>query len=69
MSLREIELEARIKELEAEIERHKEIFLQSIKLLQEARDHIRNCFGTDDRPDSDSGFIVRDCDTFLRKVQ
>lgn len=36
-----------------------------VNALTEARNHIRDCFGTDSRPDSDSAFIVRDCNEAL----
>lgn len=36
-----------------------------VAALTEARDHIRSCFGTDDRPDSDSADIVRTADAAL----
>jgi hypothetical protein len=36
-----------------------------VAALEGTRDHIRDCFGTDDRPGSDSADIVRAADAAL----
>jgi len=39
-----------------------------IKVLIAARDHIRDCFGTEDRPDSDSAELVDKINAVLGRV-
>ena len=44
------------------------LYTDLVRAIEEAKDHIRSVCGTDDRPNSDNGFIVKNCEDVIHRL-